>query len=187
MQDVVPERMRRLTLTQQNLDEALQLWHEDGLTNLLQYGDAISMSVNLETRCPFLDYRLVELGFSMRGSLLVNQGYGKHILRLVGNDRLPAEIVWSRAKRGFSNSTVRGLRRIVERNELPPRWWDLAVQLGLVCSMPRQERMLNRLPDSVLFRVVSLLAWADAFYGPEAPWSTQHAQLETRHSSGGMH
>ena len=165
MLDAVPTRMRQIALTRGNLDAALRLWHEDGLTNLLQYGDAISMSVNLETRCPFLDFRLVELGFSMHENLLVDRGFGKHVLRRVVEERLPEELVWSRRKQGFSNSTEAVLRRIIERDGLPRIGLECALQMGLVRPAILQRSTLNHLPNSVLFRLVTMLSWLERFYG----------------------
>ena len=165
MLDAVPARMRRITLTRGNLDAALHLWHEDGLTNLLQYGDAVSMSVNLETRCPFLDFRLVELGFSMREDLLVDRGFGKHVLREVVASRLPRELVWNRKKQGFSNSTETVLRRIVERDGLPRAGLERALAMGLVRPAIADRATLQRLPNGVLFRLVTMLSWVERFYG----------------------
>lgn len=165
MLDAVPGRLRRLALTRGNLDAALRLWHEDGLTNLLQYGDAISMSVNLETRCPFLDYRLVELGFSMCEDLLVDRGFGKHVLRRAVESRLPRDLVWNRRKQGFSNSTEAVLRKIVVRDGLPRQGLEIAIELGLVRPVLQDRRTVERLPPGVLFRMVTMLTWAERFYG----------------------
>jgi hypothetical protein len=128
--------------------------------------------VNLETRCPFLDYRLVELGFSMHEDLLMNNGFGKHVLRQVVQGRLPDELVWSRRKQGFSNSTESVLRRIVERDGLSRVGLDCALQMGLLLPGVRERSALGRLPNSVLFRLVTLLSWLERFYaatpGPAA-------------------
>lgn len=162
--DAVPTRMHSLTLSTHNLDSALRTSHENGLTNLLQYCDAISMSVNLETRCPFLDYRVVELGFSIRENLLLRQGFGKHVLRTVMNRRLPDELVWDRRKRGFTNSTATKLRSVIAQRGLPAEGRQAAVQLGLIQPTLTSEFVVKRLPDSVLFRLVNVLLWAGLYY-----------------------
>jgi asparagine synthase (glutamine-hydrolysing) len=66
--------------------------------------DRMTMAHALETRAPFLDQRVVELGFAMPGSeklaLIKGKPVGKRVLREAFCDRLPAE-VFSRPKRGF--------------------------------------------------------------------------------------
>src|SRR5687768_5086987 len=62
------------------------------------------MANALETRTPFLDQRVVEWAFALRGSakLALEKGrpVGKGILRTAFRDRLPPEI-FNRPKRGF--------------------------------------------------------------------------------------
>jgi asparagine synthase (glutamine-hydrolysing) len=53
----------------------------DILPGLLHYGDAISMAHSIESRLPFLDYRLVEFASSLPGEFKVGQGESKRILR----------------------------------------------------------------------------------------------------------
>jgi asparagine synthase (glutamine-hydrolysing) len=53
----------------------------DILPGLLQYGDAISMAHSIESRLPFLDYRLVEFVSSLPGDFKVGHGDTKRILR----------------------------------------------------------------------------------------------------------
>jgi asparagine synthase (glutamine-hydrolysing) len=53
----------------------------DVLPGLLHYGDAISMAHSVESRLPFLDYRLVELAASLPGAFKVGAGETKRILR----------------------------------------------------------------------------------------------------------
>ncbi len=51
------------------------------LPGLLHYGDAISMAHSIESRLPFMDYRLVEFGFCLPSSWKVSNGETKRILR----------------------------------------------------------------------------------------------------------
>ena len=162
--DAVPEQMRRLRVSTTNLNDALLFWHENGLTNLLQYGDALSMSVNLETRCPFLDYRLVELGFSLHEDLLIHEGYGKWALRKLIDTRVPNDLAWRRKKEGFTNSTERMIRERVERHGLPSEPVNWALDHGLFREGLRSRRLLSRMPNSVLFRTMSTMMWIERFY-----------------------
>ncbi len=53
----------------------------DILPGLLQYGDAISMAHSIESRLPFLDYRLVEFASSLPSEFKVGAGETKRVLR----------------------------------------------------------------------------------------------------------
>jgi len=71
------------------------------LPHLLRYEDRNSMRHGIETRLPFLDYRLVEAGLSMSTRFKVQDGWTKHVLRRAIADILPESIVWRRDKIGF--------------------------------------------------------------------------------------
>jgi asparagine synthase (glutamine-hydrolysing) len=71
------------------------------LPTLLRYEDRNSMGHSIESRLPFLDYRLVEFGLALPISLKLNKGYGKWILREIMKDQLPDVIRKARYKRGF--------------------------------------------------------------------------------------
>ncbi len=72
-----------------------------GLPTLLRYEDRNSMENSVESRLPFLDYRLLEWAIALPTGLKLRNGYGKWLLRQVAPDRLPSELVMARAKRGF--------------------------------------------------------------------------------------
>jgi asparagine synthase (glutamine-hydrolysing) len=147
-----------------NFSEALELWHRFNLTNLLQIGDAVSMSVNLETRCPFLDYRLVEFGFSLDTDLLLRHGFGKYLLRKVAEAGLPQDIVWRRKKDGFGNSTIQQLSEHVEQHGLPSAAVELGIRQGIFRAPIRDSREFLKLPSNIKFRIYSTLLWIEVFY-----------------------
>ncbi|HEX6702084.1 MAG TPA: asparagine synthase (glutamine-hydrolyzing) [Gaiellaceae bacterium] len=87
-----PDRLRRhqqLILTRR------------GLPELLRYEDRNSMAHSIEARVPFLDYRLVELCFSLPGSELIAGGRTKDVLRRALGDLLPPIVRDRRDKLGF--------------------------------------------------------------------------------------
>ena len=122
------------------------------------------MSVNLETRCPFLDYRLVEFSFSLDTELLMHHGYGKYILRKCADPILPPEICWRRTKDGFGNSTSRMIRELVEQRGLPPLANEIALDHGLFQPGVGDVRVFSRLPENIQFRIFSALQWLEIFY-----------------------
>jgi asparagine synthase (glutamine-hydrolysing) len=61
----------------------------------------MSMLHSLEVRCPLLDHRLVEHAFRLPQRLKLAHSRGKHLLKRLAAERLPAEVVGGR-KRGFT-------------------------------------------------------------------------------------
>src|ERR671923_48468 len=87
-----PDRLRRhqqLILTRR------------GLPELLRYEDRNSMAHSIEARVPFLDYRLVELCFSLPGGELIGGGRTKDVLRRALGDLLPPIVRQRRDKLGL--------------------------------------------------------------------------------------
>jgi asparagine synthase (glutamine-hydrolysing) len=68
--------------------------------NLLLRGDRMTMAHSLELRCPFLDYRLVELASRIPMGMKIHGLAGKWILKSLAAGILPPEIV-NRPKWGF--------------------------------------------------------------------------------------
>lgn len=71
------------------------------LPHLLRYEDRNSMRHSIETRLPFLDYRVVEFCISLNSHYKINKGWTKYILRKVIDGRLPNDITWRKDKKGF--------------------------------------------------------------------------------------
>jgi asparagine synthase (glutamine-hydrolysing) len=73
-----------------------------GLPELLHYEDRNSMAHSLEARVPFLDYRLVELLFSLGSAELIERGRTKAVLRRALGDLLPPVVRDRVDKLGFA-------------------------------------------------------------------------------------
>lgn len=72
------------------------------LPTLLRYEDRNSMACSIESRLPFLDYRVVELGLSLPEALKLQRGYGKWVVREAMAGIVPDEVRWARYKIGFA-------------------------------------------------------------------------------------
>jgi len=81
------------------------------LPSLLRYEDRNSMAHSIETRLPFLDYRLVEFAFSLPDEAKLDGDTTKAILRRALADRLPASVLARTDKMGFETPADRWLRR----------------------------------------------------------------------------
>jgi asparagine synthase (glutamine-hydrolysing) len=71
------------------------------LPRLLKWEDRNSMAFGLEARPPFLDPRLVDIGFSIPDDLKINNGWTKCILRKTMKGTLPEKIRLRKDKKGF--------------------------------------------------------------------------------------
>lgn len=69
---------------------------------LLQMSDRLCMAFSIENRSPYLDYRLVQFGFSMPSKYKLRNGITKWVLKEVAKKFIPKEIVERTDKRGFS-------------------------------------------------------------------------------------
>ena len=101
------------------LNVELRNQHEGGLVKLLHYGDAISMAHSLESRLPFMDYRLVEFAFSLPGHFKLRDGYGKAVLRRALRDDVPDDILSKRNKLAFRTPVERWFKDCPEETVYP--------------------------------------------------------------------
>jgi asparagine synthase (glutamine-hydrolysing) len=120
----------------------------DILPALLHYGDAISSAHSVESRQPFLDYRLVELCVALPARLKVAEGETKRVLRSylrsIGHERIAArtdklgfptpiwewlaggdaavsrELLLSPESRVLAYCTRAGIERLIERTRRKP-------------------------------------------------------------------
>jgi asparagine synthase (glutamine-hydrolysing) len=85
------------------LNKHLYKSHTGTLVDLLHYGDSISMAKSLESRLPFMDFRLVEFSFTLPSEFKINNGFGKYIHRIAMKDIVPDYILNNPIKFGFSS------------------------------------------------------------------------------------
>ncbi|NOS84493.1 MAG: asparagine synthase (glutamine-hydrolyzing) [Ignavibacteria bacterium] len=71
------------------------------IPTLLHYEDRSSMAHSIESRVPFLDYRLVELGVNLSSKYLSYNGESRPLYRKAMKDHLPPEVVNRKDKLGF--------------------------------------------------------------------------------------
>jgi asparagine synthase (glutamine-hydrolysing) len=94
-----------------NLQTAL--WRSEteyGLRELLRYEDKNSMAFSVETRIPFVDYRLVEFAFSLPACYKIHNGWTKYLLRVGTEGLLPEKVRWRKDKMGFPTPETSWMR-----------------------------------------------------------------------------
>ena len=84
-----------------NLNEVLYNDFKTGLVNLFNNADRGSMAHSVESRMPFVDYRLVEFLASVPACYKIHKGWSKYLARKAFTDKLPEEICWRQDKMGW--------------------------------------------------------------------------------------
>lgn len=73
------------------------------LPHLLKYEDKNSMRNSIETRLPFLDYKLVEIALNIDDKKKMKNGWTKYPLRKSLDGRMDEKITWRKSKLGFAS------------------------------------------------------------------------------------
>ncbi len=130
------------------------------LPHLLRYEDRNSMWHSIETRLPFLDYRLVEFCVSIPAEHKIHEGWTKYVLRKAMQDLLPEPITWRTDKLGF---------------QAPERSWledadgylkdkiSRSAILREIVDYPRLVSRYDRLPLGEKWKYFMLAAWEEEF------------------------
>ena len=84
-----------------NLNKKLGIETMSSLITLIHYADHTSMAFSIESRMPFMDYRLVEFLASVPACYKMRDGWTKYLARLAFDGKLPDEINWRKDKMGW--------------------------------------------------------------------------------------
>ena len=83
------------------IDRMLYNDYNNMLASILRTEDRMSMAHSIESRVPFLDYRLVELAATIPSSMKVGTDGSKFVLKQVARGQVPDSVI-NRSKQGFS-------------------------------------------------------------------------------------
>lgn len=118
------------------------------------------MAFGVETRLPFLDYRLVELCMGLSLESKIRNGWTKWILRKCMTGTVPDAIVWRKDKVGFEapdacwmTAEEPSMRRTIMSSEL----------VRSISDDVRLEATLSRMTLRNRWRLYSLAIWAERF------------------------
>ena len=130
------------------------------LPHLLRYEDRNSMRHSIETRLPFLDYRLVEFAISLPTYLKIKDGWTKFILRKAIEDILPKSIVWRKNKFGFEAPDKIWLNKYALEmyNEVKS-----SKILNYLCDMKSLEKSYNKLSLKERWMYFNIARWEKVY------------------------
>ena len=161
-----PRRGNRLTTA------LLNDHRRDILPRLLMFGDALSMGRSLESRLPFLDYRLVEFVFGLPDRWKFDGIESKIILKRSLKAVLPSEILARKDKIGFGTPTDQWIRNCLDSEVRPLLLSSRARSRGIFDSA-EIEKALARLAggDTTIARGIfswmSIEIWFQVFIDGE--------------------
>lgn len=150
------------TRSESFLTKFLQESHQTTLVNLLHYGDALSMAFSLESRLPFMDFRLVDFCFSLPSEYLINEGKGKHILRESMKEILPLHIYNDHKKLGFPSPIDAFFRE--NKNIIRNLLLNDKTKARNLYDMEKLEGLINVVgtknnSERVVFRLICVELW----------------------------
>jgi len=144
------------------LNERLAFDTQNSLAVLLRYADRNSMAYGVESRAPYLDYRLAEFLAALPADYKIHNGWTKYIARHAFAGKLPDGITWRRDKMGFptpEKTWFTGSLRdwatdvIKDATFLP----ELGVRPDIINNYEHLAQ------DSSLWRLINMELWARVF------------------------
>ncbi len=76
-------------------------WGPWKMNHWLRSGNPVQYGIPIESRAPFMDYRVAELAFQVPATYLIRHGFTKYLLRRALEPLLPLPVVWRRRKTGY--------------------------------------------------------------------------------------
>lgn len=110
------------------------------LPEYLRYEDRNSMAYSLESRLPFMDYRLVEWAFSLPDEYKIDKGVNKKIVRDSVKNSITPSVLSRKDKMGFVSP-----QEVWQRNELKPLVDEAVNQIEF--SPIDKDKLLNLYDD----------------------------------------
>ncbi len=98
----------------------------DSLPGILRQVDRNSMAFSIESRLPFLDYRLVEYTFSLPNQQKLAGGIAKQVYRRALNGILPDKIRHRTSKFGFVTAEPDWMRQTAKKNAINETFSQIA-------------------------------------------------------------
>lgn len=116
-----------------------ELFHE-GTRAIVHEEDLNSMFYSVENRSPYLDSKLYEIAYSIPNEYLIQDGYGKYILREAMKGILNEKVRTDRKKVGFNAS----FNSLVDLNKKES--WDYLLENGKIFEFVDRDKIERLLP-----------------------------------------
>lgn len=135
------------------------------LGTLFHWADRGSMAFSIESRMPFMDYRLVEFLASVPATYKLHGGWTKYLARKAFDGKLPNNVCWRRDKMGwpipeefwFHGKLKEHFVRTIMNSQFIP-------QFGINLSGLSEDYMFQRYSFALLLRCYVLETWHSVFW-----------------------
>jgi len=162
-----PEREPFASLLSNRLYNELRF---ETLPAVLKAEDRTTMAHSIESRLPFLDFRLVEYMFSVPNDMKIRHGLGKYIQRLALRGILPEKVRARKEKVGFNAPSEhwfrQELRDWVEEIGTSSSLFDRGILDRQGFEAVRREHLSGRANHyQFLWQVLNLDLWLNEYFG----------------------
>jgi asparagine synthase (glutamine-hydrolysing) len=146
-------------------DRYLIKQHKEGLSNLLYYGDIVSMANSIENRSPFMDHRLVEIAFRSDSKIKVDAGLNKSILRKTEvYSRFKS--VLERKKVGFNTPIGKSIRYCFLKELQESKILQSPIfERQQLRDFLKSDEALEKKYERFVFRLFQIHLWHNEFIG----------------------
>lgn len=133
------------------------------IPSLLHNEDGNSMAFSIESRVPFLDYRIVEFAIALDGKYKIKNQWTKWIIRKACKEYLPKEIVNRKNKMGFPAPFSRWLRSGSSKEQIKKIIYAFGKR-NIVPTETIEEFYTTHMEgkgdfESILFKIFSMELW----------------------------
>jgi asparagine synthase (glutamine-hydrolysing) len=138
-----------------NLNQKLA---DDTMTNLItliHYADHTSMAFSIESRMPFMDYRLVEFLASVPACYKMHNGWTKYLARIAFDSKLPDEVNWRQDKMGWPIPEKKWFEGSLKN------WFSSRINECKICEKLNFVNMSRQFTKNV--KKVNLSLWEEKF------------------------
>ena len=151
-----------------NFHDALLDHMDYKLEHLLKWDDRNSMNFSIESRVPFLDYRLVERTLASKLNNFINKGVTKNILRQSMDGILPNKIKNRMDKVGFSTPIETWLQSdffigIIKNDILSDSFINQFIDFSKF-NFSLENNYKNQYVPPFIWKAINLKYWHDEFF-----------------------
>jgi asparagine synthase (glutamine-hydrolysing) len=127
---------------------------------LLRYEDKNSMRHSIETRLPFIDYKLLEYSLSVNSQHKIKGGWTKYLLRKSVETLLPSELIWRKSKLGFNapednwvDARAEEMLGVIQKSKV----------INEICEIDKLNKMFAGLDSRLKWRLYSAALWEGVY------------------------
>ena len=127
------------------------------MPHLLKYEDKNSMRNSIETRLPFIDYKVLETAISLNSNYKISKGWTKYILREAVDKILPKNIVWRKNKFGFEAPTKSWLYQLEDEMQ------NTINNSKILNEILNQTIKISNLDDKQKWKLFNIAKWEEIY------------------------